>query len=119
MPIVIRKPGQRPGFLRGSEMKAMRKAMRMTLTELAQKLDSRTAPETLSRWENETQPMGTYVEKFMRLIVCETLKDSAPGIKYNASMIANMNVTDLHANVRLVYTKIRQQAGPVIDAWAA
>jgi DNA-binding transcriptional regulator YiaG len=116
-----------PIRLRGSEMKAMRKAMRMTLADLARKLDARTAPETVSRWEAEAQPMGAYVEKLLRLLVCETLKESAPGIEYSASMIVNMTVQDPSADepnytvpaVRLVYTKIKQQAGPVIDAWAA
>ena len=111
-----------PIRLRGSEMKAMRKAMRMTLADLAHKLDARTAPETVSRWETEAQPMGVYVEKLLRLLVCETLKQNAPGIEYNASMIANMSVNDPDDSVppiRLVYTKIKQQSGPVIDAWAA
>ena len=116
-----------PIRLRGSEVKAMRKAMRMTLAELARKLDARTAPETVSRWETETQPMGAYVEKLLRLLVCETLRESAPGIEYNASMIVNLTVLDPWTTdaaytvppVRLVYTKIKQHAGPVIDAWAA
>jgi DNA-binding transcriptional regulator YiaG len=110
-----------PVRLRGREMKAMRKAMQMTLAELARKLDTRTAPETVSRWEAEAQPMGAYAEKLLRLLVCETLKDSAPGIEYNASMIANMSVAEdeIVPPIRLVYTKIKQQAGPIIDAWAA
>jgi DNA-binding transcriptional regulator YiaG len=116
-----------PIRLRGAEMKAMRKAMKMTLADLARKLDARTAPETVSRWESEAQPMGGYVEKLLRLLVCETLKESAPGIEYNGSMIAHLIVIDPWAAdptytvpaIRLVYTKIKQQAGPVIDAWAA
>jgi DNA-binding transcriptional regulator YiaG len=116
-----------PIRLRGAEMKAMRKAMKMTLADLARKLDARTAPETVSRWESEAQPMGGYVEKLLRLLVCETLKESAPGIEYNASMIAHLTVLDPWASdptykvppIRLIYTKIKQQAGPVIDAWAA
>lgn len=116
-----------PIRLRGAEVKAMRKAMKMTLADLARKLDTRTAPETVSRWESETQPMGGYVEKLLRLVVCETLKGDAPGIEYNASVIANLVVSDPWTAdsaytvpaIELVYTKIRQQAGPVIDAWAA
>ncbi len=116
-----------PIRLRGAEMKAMRKTMKMTLAELARKLDARTAPETVSRWESEAQPMGGYVEKLLRLLVCEMLKESAPGIEYNASMIAHMTVMDPWASdpdyavppIVLIYTKIKQQAGPVIDAWAA
>src|SRR5262249_13955901 len=68
-----------PIRLRGSEMKAMRKIMGMTLADLAKKLDDRTAVETVSRWESETQPMGGYVEKLLRLLICESLKEEAPG----------------------------------------
>jgi len=108
-------------------MKAMRKAMKMTLSDLAKKLDDRTAPETVSRWESEAQPMGGYVEKLLRLLVCETLKEEAPGIEYNASLIANLRVIDpwradpnyVVPPVVLVLVKIKQQSGPVIEAWAA
>lgn len=116
-----------PIRLRGAEMKAMRKAMKMTLSDLAKKLDDRTAPETVSRWESEAQPMGGYVEKLLRLLVCETLKEEAPGIEYNASLIANLRVIDpwradpnyVVPPVVLVLVKIKQQSGPVIEAWAA
>jgi len=116
-----------PMRLRGAEMKAMRKAMKMTLSDLAKKLDDRTAPETVSRWESEAQPMGGYVEKLLRLLVCETLKEEAPGIEYNASLIANLRVIDpwradpnyVVPPVVLVLVKIKQQSGPVIEAWAA
>jgi hypothetical protein len=62
-----------------------------------------------------------------RLLVCETLKEEAPGIEYNASLIANLRVIDpwradpnyVVPPVVLVLVKIKQQAGPVIEAWAA
>src|SRR5262245_41966797 len=60
-----------PIRLRGWEIKAMRKIMKLTLAELAKRLDERTATETVSRWESEAQPMGSYVEKLLRLLVCE------------------------------------------------
>jgi DNA-binding transcriptional regulator YiaG len=65
-------------------MKAMRKAMKWTLGDLARKLDGKTAPETVSRWESEAQAAGIYAEKVLRLIVCEQLKKDAPGIAYDA-----------------------------------
>jgi DNA-binding transcriptional regulator YiaG len=117
-----------PIRLRGAEMRAMRKIMKMTLADLAKKLDDRTAAETVSRWETEAQPMGGYVEKLLRLLVCETLKDEAPGIEYNGAMIANLRVIDpwrADPNyevpaIVLELVKIRQQAsGPVIETWAA
>lgn len=116
-----------PIRLRGAEMKAMRKAMKMTLAGLAKKLGDRTAPETVSRWESEVQPMGGYAEKILRLLICETLKEEAPGIEYAASKIAHLQVIDpwrakadyVLPPIVLEFVKIRQQAGPVIEAWAA
>lgn len=83
-----------PIRLRGAEMKAMRKIMGCTLADLAGKLDGKTAVETISRWESEAQPMGGYAEKLFRLLVCETLKERAPGIAYDGSMIAHLKVVD-------------------------
>jgi DNA-binding transcriptional regulator YiaG len=83
-----------PIRLRGKEIKAIRKIMRLTLAELAKKLDERTAPETISRWESEAQPLGGFAEKVLRLLVCEELKKEAPGIEYDGSKISYLNVID-------------------------
>ena len=83
-----------PDKLQGWEIKAMRKIMGLTLAELAKKLDERTAPETVSRWEADAQPMGGYADKVLRLLVCETLSKEAPGIEYNGSMLADLRVRD-------------------------
>jgi DNA-binding transcriptional regulator YiaG len=80
--------------LRGREIRVMRRLMKLTLADLAQKMDGKTAPETISRWETETQPMGGYAEKVFRLLVCETLKESAPGVEYNGKMIAELTMVD-------------------------
>ncbi len=80
--------------LRGWELKALRKAMRMTLEEFANRLDEKTAIETISRWESEARPMGGYAEKLLRLVVCEELAKEAPGVSYNGSMIAHLRVYD-------------------------
>lgn len=114
-----------PIRLRGSEMKAMRKIMKLTLAELAEKLDERTAPETVSRWESEAQPMGGYAEKLFRLLVCEQLKEDAPGIGYNAGMIANMRVQDPWRSdstfemppLQFSLIRMKERTGAVIDAW--
>lgn len=83
-----------PARLRGWELKAMRKVLKLTLADLAKRLDERTATETVSRWETEAQPMGGYVEKLLRLILCEELTKEAPGVEYNASKIAQLKVLD-------------------------
>jgi DNA-binding transcriptional regulator YiaG len=83
-----------PIKLRGSEIKAMRKALGLTLEEMAKRLDERTAAQTVSRWESDAQPMGGYAEKMFRLVVCEEMQERAPGVEYNARMIANLRVID-------------------------
>lgn len=117
-----------PIRLRGSEIKAMRKIMKLTMAELAKKLDDRTAPETVSRWEADTQPMGGYAEKILRLLVCETLKGEAPGVEYNGSMIAQLRLIDpgrIDPNyeaptvcLKLISLK-EEKSGHIIEAWNA
>jgi hypothetical protein len=114
-----------PIKLRGPEMRSIRKIMGLNLAGLASALDERTAPETVSRWETEAQPMGGYVEKLFRLLVCEQLRKDAPGIEYNASMIAHLRVLDpWRANpsyevppVVLCLIFVKEQSGSIIEAW--
>jgi DNA-binding transcriptional regulator YiaG len=114
-----------PIKLRGSEIKAMRRIMKLTLADLAKRLDERTAVETISRWESETQPMGSYAEKLLRLIVCEELKQDAPGIRYSAVTIARLSINDPWRSdakyqapaVELWLTPLIEQSGDLIEAW--
>ena len=116
-----------PVRIKGEEMKAIRKIAGMTAKELAGRLGERTAVETVSRWENGARPMGGYVEKVFRLVICEALKDNAPGIDYGASVIAEMLVEDplrsvdnyevLPIEFRLV--KVRVESRPLQEAWDA
>ncbi len=114
-----------PIRLRGSELKAIRKILGKTLEEMAKSLDERTAMETVSRWESETQPMGGYAEKLFRLFVCEELKDHAPGIEYNGKMIADLRVLDpwrVDAEfqvppVHLSLIELKERSGTIIEAW--
>jgi DNA-binding transcriptional regulator YiaG len=115
-----------PPRLRGREIKAIRKIMRMTLAELADGMDSKTAVETVSRWESEAQLMGGYAEKVLRLLVCERLHEKAPGIAYDGSMISALKQIDpwradpdyeLPA-IEIEFVRVRQN-GHVEEAWAA
>jgi DNA-binding transcriptional regulator YiaG len=115
-----------PVRLRGSEMRAMRKIMKLTLADLAKRLDERTAGPTVARWESEAQPMGSYAEKLFRLIVCEELKKDAPGVDYSAGAIVNMKVRDpLRTGpdhglppVTLALVQLKKQgSGAIIEAW--
>jgi DNA-binding transcriptional regulator YiaG len=115
-----------PIKLRGAEIRTLRKIMKLTMGDLAKEMDGKTAAETISRWESENQPMGAYAEKVLRLIVCEKLKTDAPGVDYNARMIANLQVIDpWKANadhevpvVDLWYGPLKDQSsGEIIEAW--
>ncbi|MDF0581603.1 helix-turn-helix domain-containing protein [Bradyrhizobium yuanmingense] len=115
-----------PERLRGSEIRSIRRIMKLTLGELAKRLDDKTAVETVSRWESEAQPIGIYAEKILRLLVCEELRRFAPGIEYSASKILDLRVRDpwkIHADheypaVELELISMKQSPGLIIEAWS-
>ena len=81
-----------PVRLKGSEVKAIRRILELTGKEMAKRLD--TKPETISRWENGAQGVGSFLEKIFRLHVCEELKEQVKGIEYDAKMISHMLVME-------------------------
>ena len=83
-----------PVRLQGSELRAIRRIVGWTAADLALKLGEKTSAETISRWENDKQGMGGYAEKVFRLVVCEELAEAAPGVDYQAAMIARLVVYD-------------------------
>jgi len=83
-----------PIRLLGSELRAIRKIAGWTASDLAAKMGEKTSPETISRLENVKQPMGGYAEKVFRLLVCEDLKEAAPGVPYEGSAIAHLILLD-------------------------
>jgi hypothetical protein len=116
-----------PVRLRGYELKSVRMILGYTLADLAGKLDSKTAVETISRWESESQPMGGYAEKVFRLLACEDLKTEAPGIEYNGGMISTMLVKDpwrLNPEHEVPYVvlsliQMKESSGSIIETWNA
>ncbi len=114
-----------PTRLRGSEIRAIRKIMKLTLNDLAKTLDNKAAPETVSRWESEAQPMGAYAEKVLRLVVCERLKEQTPGVTYNANMLANLEICDPWRSdpdyelppIELIFARVKEQSGKIVEAW--
>lgn len=114
-----------PIKLKGCEMRAIRKILKLTLADMAKRMDERTAPETVARWESEAQPMGVFAEKLFRLIVCEELSGNAPGVDYAASAIAQMKVRDPWKTepnhdlpiVALWLVQLKAQSGSIIEAW--
>lgn len=114
-----------PDKLQGSEIKAMRKIMGLTLADLAKQLDERTAPETVSRWEANAQPIGGYADKVLRLLVCETLSKEAPGVAYNGALLATLRVRDpwkadpayRSPPIVLRLIQLKKQSGGIIETW--
>jgi DNA-binding transcriptional regulator YiaG len=112
--------------LRGREIRAIRRIMKLSLGEFAKRLDDKTAVETVSRWESESQPMGVYAEKVLRLLVCEELRKEALGIEYSASNIVDLKVRDpwkidpshAYPAVELGLISIKQSPGLIIEAWS-
>lgn len=106
------------------EIKAIRKIMKMTMAEMAKRMDERTAPETVSRWE-DSQPMGGYAEKVFRLLACTELSKEALGISYNGSMISDLVVLDPTRvgeeidppYIEMDLLKIKEPSGVVTEAW--
>ena len=114
-----------PVRLRGGELRAMRKIMRLTLTGLAERLGEKTAPETISRWETEAQPIGGFAEKVIRLLVCDELHKEATGVSYDSSLIARIRIADPWITnkafkvpvITFHRVKMREQSGAVIDVY--
>lgn len=114
-----------PARLRGAEMRAIRRIAGWTAAELAGRLGEKTSVETISRWENEKQPMGGYVEKVLRLVVCEALHSEAPGVEYFDGAIAKLVIIDPwradpnHVVPALVFerVKVRNEKRRLIEAW--
>ncbi len=110
-----------PAKLRGGEIKAIRKIMDLTLAEMAARMDARTAPETVCRWEAEAQPMGAYAEKVFRLLACEALAGEAPGVEYHAAALADLAIVDqrdaAEPVVHLVYLPMRQESGEITKTY--
>lgn len=76
--------------LLGSEIRAIRKIAGMTARELSEAMGGKTAVETISRWESESEFPSGYAEKLIRLAVCERLKDRAPGIDYDSQSLIRL-----------------------------
>ena len=76
--------------LGGSEIKFMRKAMEMPAKEVAKLLD--VSEETISRWENDHQPIGGANEKMFRYLACKVLADAAPAIQWGIDAIMELEI---------------------------
>lgn len=77
-----------PIELKGEEIRFLRKALELTAKELAGRLS--VTSETISRWENNKEPVGPPTEKLLRISVMTALAEHAPGITVSEVDILNM-----------------------------
>jgi transcriptional regulator with XRE-family HTH domain len=108
-------------------LRAMRRIAGLTAQDMAEKMGEKTSAETLSRWENEKQPMGGYAEKVFRLVICDELRNRARGVPYHDGAIARLVVVDpWRADAEfevpaIVVSRVKMRSEvdrSIIEAWA-
>jgi DNA-binding transcriptional regulator YiaG len=109
-----------PLKLRGSEIRFLRRALRMKAIDLAKFLDVR--PETFSRWEHEREPISTNAERILRLRVLHTLRARARFVRANDDEILEMkfiSVRDCLEPIALMFQRLpaATENGDCEEAW--
>lgn len=79
-----------PHKLSAADVRFLRKVLGWSSKELAEKLEVRN--ETVSRWENNKEPVGPTSEKLLRLIVAEFVAEKAPAVEVDEKSIASMRI---------------------------
>jgi DNA-binding transcriptional regulator YiaG len=79
-----------PVKLSGCEIRFLRSALGQRAADLGKFLQVR--DETVSRWENEKEPMKPQTEKLLRILVGRALADQAPGIDFDEDAIWKMQI---------------------------
>ena len=80
-----------PTKLSGEELRSLRRALDMTGKQLAAALGVRL--ETVSRWENNKEPMGPTSEKLLRILAGLALGAQAHLIPFDTAAIVDMELT--------------------------
>jgi len=94
-----------PVRLAGSEMRFMRRIIGMNSKSFAEALQIN--PSTYSRFENDKDHMGGFVEQILRQYVCDALKDRAPAIDYTPKKIIDLRITNSRPEgMRQVFTRV-------------
>lgn len=91
--------------LSGNEIRFLRKALGWSSRELAAKLEVR--DETVSRWENEKEPIGATSEKLLRLIVAQFLGDKAPALDVDQKRIVSMRIREVPRGLKAMEMRFR------------
>ncbi len=74
----------------GREIRFLRQALSMRASQLGEFLQVR--EETVSRWENDKEPMKPQTEKLLRILVGRVLADKAPGVDFDEDAIWKMQI---------------------------
>lgn len=89
-----------PHRLDGPAIRFMRRALSLKARDLAGCLMVR--EETLSRWENDHEPIGAQHDKLLRLFVGTMLWELAPGIVFDAASVMCLDVRNLEPGAPLL-----------------
>src|SRR5689334_2170966 len=87
-----------PLKLRGEELRFMRKALEVSARDLADVVG--VTQETMSRWENNHDPISPTVEKLLRLIIGGLLSKKAPAIDFDVKTIADMKIVPVCSDAK-------------------
>ena len=82
-----------PLKLRGEELRFLRKALEVSAKELAEIIG--VTQETMSRWENNRDPITPAMEKLIRFMVVVYLGDKAPAIDFDPKDVADMRIVSV------------------------
>jgi DNA-binding transcriptional regulator YiaG len=97
--------------LRGAEVAALRKIAGFRQRALSEAIGGETAVETISRWETGDKPVGTYIERLVRIAISEAVKDRATGVTYSPAVILRLPMAEAKRVPRIA---LRRQGGRVI-----
>lgn len=102
--------------LRGQEVAALRKIAGFRQRALSEAIGGETAVETISRWETGDKPVGTYIERLVRIAISEALKERAKGVAYSPAAILTLAMVDAKRVPRI---ELRRRAKKVVVEAAA
>lgn len=99
-----------PVRLSGPELRFMRKATALGSAEFAEAVGLN--PSSYSRYENDKDEMGGFVEQIVREKICEELKDQAPAIDYEPKKIIGMRMLrEWEGEPRFIFERITFKDG--------
>src|SRR5579862_7715287 len=114
-----------PIRLRGREIAAIRKILRLGPSGLAKRLGEPIPSMTICRWESEELWMSERIEKRLRTLVCEQVGPKASHVECAHSKIATFTIVDPWSGnpsyevppVVLSWIQVKDQSGSITSAW--